>query len=303
MSYMHIDNLYKSNDILLFKECYATEKIHGSHARVGYNPKENKINFFSGGATHEKFVELFNEQELIEKFKTISSEFSVGIFGEAYGGKMQGMSFLYGKQLKFCAFEVKIGESWLAVPQAEEIVVKTLGLEFVAYEKIPTTLEALNKCRDADSVQAVRNGVDLTKLPEGKTPMREGIVLHPLIEVKKNNGERIIAKYKNEAFEERKTNIRPDISPEELKILDDANAIANEWVTPMRFEHVISKLPQDKIGDMSCIPLLMKAMIEDITREGRNEIVDSKQTRKMIGKKTVELFTASLKGKLEEAAK
>jgi hypothetical protein len=30
MGYLHIDNLYKSQDILLFKRCYALEKIHGT---------------------------------------------------------------------------------------------------------------------------------------------------------------------------------------------------------------------------------------------------------------------------------
>lgn len=29
MGYLHISNLYKDIDILLFKECYALEKIHG----------------------------------------------------------------------------------------------------------------------------------------------------------------------------------------------------------------------------------------------------------------------------------
>jgi intein/homing endonuclease len=29
MSYLHINNLYKDREILLFKECYAMEKIHG----------------------------------------------------------------------------------------------------------------------------------------------------------------------------------------------------------------------------------------------------------------------------------
>ena len=30
MGYMHIDNLYKDQRILQFKECYALEKIHGT---------------------------------------------------------------------------------------------------------------------------------------------------------------------------------------------------------------------------------------------------------------------------------
>ena len=29
MGYAHIENLYKCQDILMFRECYATEKIHG----------------------------------------------------------------------------------------------------------------------------------------------------------------------------------------------------------------------------------------------------------------------------------
>ncbi len=29
MGYMHIDNLYKDQTILMFRECYALEKIHG----------------------------------------------------------------------------------------------------------------------------------------------------------------------------------------------------------------------------------------------------------------------------------
>ena len=34
MAYQHIDNLYKNQDILKFKECYALEKIHGTSASV-----------------------------------------------------------------------------------------------------------------------------------------------------------------------------------------------------------------------------------------------------------------------------
>jgi len=31
---MHIGNLYKERDILLFKRCYASEKVHGTSAHV-----------------------------------------------------------------------------------------------------------------------------------------------------------------------------------------------------------------------------------------------------------------------------
>ncbi len=45
MSYLHIDNLYRSQDILLFRECYALEKIHGTSAHVAYHNGE--VKFFS----------------------------------------------------------------------------------------------------------------------------------------------------------------------------------------------------------------------------------------------------------------
>lgn len=53
MGYMHIDNLYKNKDILLLKECYALEKVHGTSAYVIWNGTE--LRFFSGGASYEQF--------------------------------------------------------------------------------------------------------------------------------------------------------------------------------------------------------------------------------------------------------
>ena len=54
MSYMHIDNLYKNQDILLFKECYALEKIHGTSAGLEFGlglhwqfvPKNKKMGIY-----------------------------------------------------------------------------------------------------------------------------------------------------------------------------------------------------------------------------------------------------------------
>ena len=93
MSYMHIDNLYKNYDILLFRECYAMEKIHGTSAHIAH--KDGKLKFFAGGSTHSNFVELFDEKHLLEKLNGIN----VIIYGEAYGGKLQGMSATYGKEI------------------------------------------------------------------------------------------------------------------------------------------------------------------------------------------------------------
>lgn len=253
---------------------YALCKIHGSSAHVAW--KDETLRFFAGGEKHEKFVSLF-DPSLAEKFKALSHS-TVTVYGEAYGGKCMGMSATYGKELKFVAFEVKIGDSWLSVPQAEDVV-NQLGLEFVHYVKIPTTLEEIDAQRDADSVQAIRNGM-------GTGHKREGVILRPLIELTTNNGERIICKHKRDEFME--TNSPREVDPEKLKILEEAQAIANEWVTMNRLQHVLDKMPN--ATGMENTRDVITAMIEDVKREAAGEVVWSKDAERAIGQATAKLF-------------
>lgn len=287
MGYLHIENLYKNQVILMFKECYALEKIHGTSAHIGWHFENKKINFFAGGEDHQNFVKLFNEEELKKKFMEMFPDINVVVFGEAYGGKQQGMSHTYGKELKFIAFDVKVGEYWLNVPNAEDVANK-LGLEFVHYNKINANLESFNMCRDMPSVQAQRNGC-------GNDKKREGIVLRPLVEMRINNGDRVIAKYKPDEFNETKT--KREVSPEQLQVLEDAKAIADEWVTPMRLEHVLQKFPADV--NMESMGEIIKTMIEDVNREAKGEIVESKEVNKAIGANTVKLFKQKLNSTLK----
>ena len=53
----------------------------------------------------------------------------------------------FKKDLKFVAFDVKIGDNWLDVPNAESIV-QSLGLDFVWYIKCDTNIDKLNEYRD-----------------------------------------------------------------------------------------------------------------------------------------------------------
>jgi hypothetical protein len=157
MGYLHINNLYKDQTILIFKECYALEKIHGTSAHLSWNCKEKKIKYFSGGESNERFVKIFENDFLIKKFSELFIDSNAVIFGEAYGGKQQGMSDTYGKELKFVAFDVSVNDFWLEVPKAESVC-NALNIEFVDYVKVSTDLEALNTERDKPSTQAKRNG-------------------------------------------------------------------------------------------------------------------------------------------------
>lgn len=287
MGYLHIPNLYKDQTVLLFRECWALEKIHGTSANVRW--ADDRVTFSSGGESHDRFAALFDEERLRSLFDAIG-HLSVTVFGEAYGGKQQAQSWRYGKDLRFVAFDVRIGDVWLAVPQAADVVAK-LGLEFVHCAKVSTDLPAIDAERDAPSEQARRNGV------EGDQP-REGVVLRPLIEVTTNNGERIIAKHKRDDERETRTP-RKVADPAQQAVLTKATEIADEWVTPTRLAHVLDHLGNPGIERMRDV---IAEMTADVLREGAGEIVDSREARAAIGRKTAELFMARLKSALLEPA-
>lgn len=318
MGYQKIPNLYKERDILnLFREVYALEKIHGTSAHVHF--QGGNLRLFSGGENFENFAKLFATSEEIEdhrhrvhenleqvrnggnkvedpnqlwdlqdltarfeEFGSFTKNAGITLYGEAYGGKQQGMSDVYGPDLKFIVFEVKIGDCWLDVPKAEKIALD-LGFEFVYYEKGPATLEWVNQMRDKDSVQAIRNGV-------GSGKESEGVVLRPLRELTKNGGGRIMVKHKRESFRETKTP-RP-IDSEKLKVLTQAQEIAEEWVVEHRLDHVLDKLKAKGVNtsSMQSTGQVVRAMIEDVKIEGEGEMVWSKEVEKAIGRSAATLY-------------
>jgi 23S rRNA A2030 N6-methylase RlmJ len=166
---------------------------------------------------------------------------------------------------------------WLDVPRAAQLV-EQFNLEFVDYEEVEFTLENLNALRDKDSTQAIRNGM-------GPGKKREGIVIRPPFEVRLNNGERLIAKHKRDDFRETKS---PRIVGEKLKILKEAEAVADEWVTAMRLEHILQKLPE--ATGMEHTGMVVKAMVEDVLIEGEGEFEATKDVKKAIGKEAAALW-------------
>lgn len=288
MSYAKISNLYRNQDILLFRECYALEKVHGTSAHISWDSAEKTMHYFSGGAPIESFKALFksnklgstilSEQELIEQFQTHEYQ-DIIIYGEAYGGKMQGMSATYGKELQFIVFDIKIRGTWLSVPDMFEVATRA-GLEVVPWEKTSTDLSTLDSLRDRPSEVATRRGC-------GSDKKREGIVLRPLIELFKGTGERIIAKHRIQEMQERAN--PPEVTdPTKLKILEEANQIAQEWVVENRLSHVLDKLSPDV--SLSDTRLVIDAMIQDILIEASGEIIDSPEARKAISKRTAQMF-------------
>lgn len=280
MAYLHIENLYRDTTILdNFKEVYAMEKIHGTSAHISY--KSGRIAFFGGGDKYEDFVKLFDEEELKKRLdEMVGEDISVHVYGEFYGGKIMAMRETYGDKKRFVVFEVKIGDKWLNVPRAEAFA-HQLDLEFVFYKRIPCTLEAFDEERDAPSVQAVRN--------IGKEDaLREGIVVRPLEEFALNSGKRLIIKHKGEKFSERKSKRDTVMRPEKAFQLSKARDIAAEWVTRMRLTHVLDKLGVEPLR--TNLGKIIPAMLEDVQREGADEIEWTKEVGKAVGHATVELI-------------
>jgi hypothetical protein len=204
------------------------------------------------------------------------------------------MSATYGKELKFIVFDVLVGEhSWLSVPDMHRVAT-ALGLDVVPWQLVNCDLATLDRIRDMPSEVATRNGC-------GNDKTREGIVIRPPMELRKNNGARLIAKHKGTTFNERKTD-QKIVDPTKLAVLTAAKAIADEWTTPMRLLHVLDKLPLPPGStqhETQQIPDIIRAMVADIYREGAGEIVESKDAERAIGSRTAQIFKQHLQQTLK----
>lgn len=296
MSYAHIENHYKDPSMLMFRRIYALEKIHGTSAHVSYR-RDQGIHFTPGSADYNRFGAYFARTTpgLRAAFDAMGHE-KVTVYGEAYGGSLQRMRLTYGMEVGFVAFDVKIGEVWLAVPNAVDVCRK-LGIEFVPFVEIDGTQEAIDAERDKPSEFGERRGFP------GRP--REGVVLKPLRELTKNNGERMMAKHKHESFAERATPAsQMPVDPARTAVLEQADAIAMEWVNEMRLEHIIDRILRHRaglLGDAAPEPLTIRAtrdvifaMVEDVQREAAGEIVWSRDAERAVSRRTQELFKAHL---------
>lgn len=286
MGYLKIPNLYNDTTVLLFKQAYLLEKIEGTSAHIGWNGA--KVSLFSGGASSPAFAELFDIAALTKLFQETFGDVKVTLYGEAYGGKIQKMSALYGKNLGFIGFDANIGGLWLNVPDAEDIFHK-FGLEFVTWIISDTRQENLDKFRDAPSDLSIRRGIE-------SGGMREGIVIRPLKEFTDNRGSRVIAKHKNPRF--RETHANYEVGKPAPVISDTAAAIVDNWATAMRLRHVLDKLPGWEDEGMKLMPKLMEAMVNDIQAESVGEatgtVVFDRILRTELMRKVKTLYKAEL---------
>ena len=113
-----------------------------------------------------------------------------------------------------------------------------------------------------------------------------------MIELTKNNGQRIICKHKGEKFAERQ-HVPKVVDAGKQAVLADAQAIADEWVVAMRLEHILQELPH--ATGMEHTGEVIKAMVTDVYKEAKGEIVESREVSAAIGRKAAELWKKKVK--------
>lgn len=227
---------------------------------------------------------------MTDHFNSKFPDTDVVVYGEAYGGKQQGMRATYGDNLKFIAFDVMINDVFLNVVNAYDVVYY-MNLEFVYYTETVCEIDELVEERNKPSVQSVRNGIIEPKI-------KEGIVLRPPIEMQTSNGKRVIAKFKNEEFAEHS---RPRKVKDVTVDYTEANAIAEDWVNPMRLTHVIDQLISSRDNKNYSIEdtgKILQLMVEDIKSESVGEIEITRDVERAIKSKTASLFKTQLRNNL-----
>lgn len=317
-SYANIENAYKFPEFFDGTTSLAAqEKVDGSSAYIRIRSQTEKepelIHFYGGSAKAEAFEDAcgISRDDLRNKFVQLCADVpgleELTIYGEAYGGKIQKRSDVYGVDLRFVAFDVKqriLGtEHWLDVLAAEQLA-SDFGLRFVAYRVIKATKAEADAERDRESTEAIRNGM-------GPGRWSEGVVLKPMKMRYGRFGERLICKHKRPDARETKS-VR-EISPEKIQALADARKIADEFVVPERVGHVASKILAERrnaagaSGDerlgMSDTPDMLRAVLADVRREAGDEVVWVDGADRAVCTRASELFRGWLEKQLTEEAK
>ncbi len=278
-------NLYdpRGQAILSHPRCYATEKVDGCPAAVRW--LDGHVHLSPGASGTELFRAIFDVQSLTAAFRALASP-RVVVYGEAYGGRQQGLSARYGRDLRFVAFDVHIGDEILPVPAADALVRLHIGLDHVPWVETSTDLAALNALRDAPSELAARIGMG--------HQLREGIVLRPLTEGHASDpGPRVIAKHRGAHTSETRT-VR-EVHVEARVAYQKADDYALEWVTEERLRHVATRV-QAHLGrelTRNDTGHVVASMLRDVRSEApEDEVPTGAEVDKALKRRTAALYLA-----------
>ena len=131
-----------------------------------------------------KLLELFGSNEVEELFEQKFGEMNVILYGEGYGAKVQKGGGNYRSDVSFILFDVYLPEQDLFLKRdSVEDIAKTFGIEVVPIVLTGTIQEAIDfvKTNPASTIGVAK---------------MEGVVGHPIVELRDRIGKRLIVKIK-----------------------------------------------------------------------------------------------------------
>lgn len=131
----------------------------------------------------------FLSPEVEELFEQKFGEKEVHLYGEGYGGKIQGVGKRYREENAFILFDVLVGNVWLSRDDVRDIA------ECFGIDNVPV----LGTATLSEAIKLVKEGNKSLVSVDKELPM-EGFVCRPLIEMKDKCGNRIIVKIKVKDF-------------------------------------------------------------------------------------------------------
>lgn len=170
-----------------------TEKVDGTNIRIYWDG--HQVQF--GGRTDEaqvpahlvtRLMKLFGGDTNEEMFEQKFGENEVELFGEGYGGKIQGCGSQYRDDSDFILFDVMINGNYQPRESIEDIA------RYFGIDVVPIVLEGTLK----DGVDYVLNNRKSIVAKNGAE--MEGLVGRPKLELKDRTGNRIIVKIKYKDF-------------------------------------------------------------------------------------------------------
>lgn len=184
-----IDGAYSTDELSVLRNTIFVfeEKIDGTNVRVCWDGYDVCV---GGRGSKSQFPrelkarldELFMTDEAASIFEQMFGMKKVILFGEGYGGKIQGIGKEYCDAEDFILFDVWVDGKYLTRSNKEDVA-KAFGLKVV-----PMTC-----------CGSLQHGIDYVKNhPKSLvgSGYMEGVVAKPLVELRDGNGSRIVTKIK-----------------------------------------------------------------------------------------------------------
>ena len=257
---------------------YITEKIHGCNFQICYDGENFKYGkrtaFLENDEKFNNFQNvILNMEDLLSSIKSLYNFYgkTIIVYGELFGGYYPGFKdknsiriqkgVNYHYENKFLFYDIKVGDIYLSVGEIFNLIEDeepTLDKYYLRpYSVIKCTIPELLKLDNKFNSTIPQ----MYGLPELESNICEGIVIKTDDELNKF-GRRIIFKYKNEIFAEKKQE-RNKKPKENINDNSDLKDEIKSYINDNRFNAVLSKdsWNKDKIG------IFFKEFKEDIIND------------------------------------